>query len=68
MQLYVRPLVNHAEGNLADAEIARAEADQKENFPDGIKECGTDALRLTLLQYQQQARFPYKDFPSQTLV
>ena len=43
-----------AEGNLAEAEIARAEADQKENFPDGIKECGTDALRLTLLQYQQQ--------------
>lgn len=34
--------------------MERAAADQKANFPDGIKECGTDALRLTLLQYQQQ--------------
>ena len=48
-----------AEGNLAEAEIARAETDQKENFPDGIKECGTDALRLTLLQYQQQVRIGF---------
>lgn len=46
--------LNFVEGNLAEAEVERATSDQKANFPDGIKECGTDALRLTLLQYQQQ--------------
>ena len=27
---------------------------QKIDYPDGIEECGTDALRLTLLQYLGQ--------------
>ena len=27
---------------------------QKADYPDGIEECGTDALRLTLLQYLGQ--------------
>lgn len=42
------------EGNLAESEIAKAEAGQRADFPDGIEECGTDALRFTLLSYLAQ--------------
>jgi valyl-tRNA synthetase len=35
-------------GNLDAKEIARAKADQKKLFPEGIPECGTDALRFAL--------------------
>ena len=35
-------------GNLDAKEIARAKADQKKLFPNGIPECGTDALRFAL--------------------
>ena len=37
-----------------EGEIARAMEGQKADYPDGIEECGTDALRLTLLQYLGQ--------------
>lgn len=40
--------------NLAVSEIERAEADQKEDYPEGIPECGADSLRIGLLAYMQQ--------------
>lgn len=43
-------------GNLDPKEIARATEGQKADFPNGIPECGTDALRMTLLAYTSQAR------------
>lgn len=33
-------------GNLEGKEVEKAKAGQKADFPDGIEECGTDALRL----------------------
>lgn len=47
-------LLSCTEGNLEEREIAKATEGQKADFPDGIEECGTDALRFTLLQYQAQ--------------
>lgn len=38
-------------GNLHPDEIARAEKYQKTAFPQGIPECGADALRFTLISY-----------------
>ena len=38
-------------GNLDPTEIERAKAYQKSAFPKGIEECGTDALRFTLINY-----------------
>jgi len=35
-------------GNLDPREVARAKTDQKKLFPNGIPECGTDALRFAL--------------------
>jgi valyl-tRNA synthetase len=35
-------------GNLDSKEITRAKADQKRQYPSGIPECGTDALRFGL--------------------
>jgi valyl-tRNA synthetase len=38
-------------GNLDPPEVERAKAYQKSAFPKGIEECGTDALRFTLVNY-----------------
>lgn len=38
-------------GNLAQEEIEKALKSNKSQFPKGIPECGTDALRFTLLNY-----------------
>ncbi|KAL8811437.1 MAG: hypothetical protein Q9200_001787 [Gallowayella weberi] len=38
-------------GNLDPKELARATKFQKASFPDGIPECGADALRFSLVQY-----------------
>eukprot|EP00955_Chlamydomonas_euryale_P018762 200418-Chlamydomonas_euryale.AAC.1 len=35
-------------------EVERAQAGQREDFPDGIEECGTDALRFALCAYTAQ--------------
>ncbi|KAL6782093.1 TSV2 [Auxenochlorella protothecoides x Auxenochlorella symbiontica] len=43
-------------GNLEAAEVARAREGQVQNFPDGIEECGTDALRFALVAYSSQGR------------
>ncbi|KAG9292124.1 hypothetical protein G9A89_005268 [Geosiphon pyriformis] len=39
------------EGNLDPREIEKAKAGQKADYPNGIPECGTDALRFTLCSY-----------------
>jgi len=44
------------EGNLPDKEIEKAKAGQKADFPEGIPECGADALRFGLLAYTLQGR------------
>jgi len=38
-------------GNLAAKEIEMAEKGQKKDFPAGIPQCGTDALRFALCNY-----------------
>jgi len=43
-------------GNLPPKEVARAKKDQSEDFPEGIPECGSDALRFGLLAYTVQGR------------
>ncbi|OTF82634.1 valine-tRNA ligase-like protein, partial [Euroglyphus maynei] len=42
--------------NLNESEVSRAKAGQKADFPRGIPECGTDALRFGLLAYTSQGR------------
>jgi valyl-tRNA synthetase len=44
------------EGNLDVREIKKAEAGQKADFPKGIPECGTDALRFALCAYTTGGR------------
>ncbi|UZJ54975.1 hypothetical protein CBS101457_004295 [Exobasidium rhododendri] len=44
------------QGNLADAEIKKAMAGQKKDFPKGIPQCGSDALRFTLCAYTSAGR------------
>ena len=41
-------------GNLDPGEVEKAKAVQKEDFPEGIEESGTDALRLALISYTTQ--------------
>lgn len=43
-------------GNLDAKEVEKAKAGQKADFPDGIEECGTDALRFALVAYTSQGR------------
>jgi len=43
-----------AKGNLDPKEIAKAQAGQTKDYPDGIAQCGTDALRFGLLAYTNQ--------------
>lgn len=39
------------EGNLDDKEVLKAKQGQKKDFPKGIPQCGTDALRFALCAY-----------------
>ncbi len=41
-------------GNLDPREVEKAKTIQKEDFPEGIEECGTDALRFALISYTSQ--------------
>jgi len=43
-------------GNLDATEVAKAIEGQKRDFPDGISQCGADALRFGLLAYTLQGR------------
>ena len=42
--------------NLDPREVSKAKAGQKEDYPNGIPECGTDALRFTLCAYTAQGK------------
>jgi valyl-tRNA synthetase len=42
------------ESNLPENEVKESEAEKKKSFPEGIPECGTDALRFGLLSYMIQ--------------
>ncbi|PHJ22671.1 valyl-trna synthetase [Cystoisospora suis] len=44
------------QGNLPEKEVKRAEEVLKKEFPNGIEECGCDALRIGLLAYTRQGR------------
>lgn len=44
------------EGNLDPREVEKAKNGQKQDFPSGISECGTDALRFALCAYTSQGR------------
>jgi valyl-tRNA synthetase len=44
------------QGNLDPREVAKAKAGQKISFPNGIPECGTDALRFALCAYTTGGR------------
>jgi len=44
------------EGNLPEKEIEKAQQGQQQDFPDGIPQCGADALRFGLLAYTLQGR------------
>ena len=43
-------------GNLDPKELATATKFQKTAFPDGIPECGADALRFSLISYTTGGR------------
>lgn len=43
-------------GNLDPREIERAKAGQKESYPNGIPQCGTDAMRFALCAYTTGGR------------
>ena len=44
------------EGNLPKSEIAKSIQEKQKEFPEGIPECGADALRLGLMSYLVQGR------------
>lgn len=44
------------EGNLDPKEVEKAKAGQKADYPNGIPECGSDALRFALCSYMTQGR------------
>lgn len=44
------------QGNLDEKEVAKASAGQKKDYPKGIPQCGTDALRFTLCAYTSAGR------------
>ena len=43
-------------GNLDAKEVEKAKAGQSADYPAGIAECGTDALRFALVAYTSQVR------------
>lgn len=44
------------EGNLDEKEVQKASQGQKKDYPKGIPQCGTDALRFTLCAYTSAGR------------
>ena len=43
-------------GNLDPKEVEKAKAGQRADYPQGIPECGTDALRFAMCAYTAQGR------------
>ena len=41
-------------GNIEAKEVEKAKSGQTVDYPDGIEECGTDALRFALVAYTAQ--------------
>lgn len=54
------------EGNLDPREIEKAIAGQKSDFPNGIPECGTDAMRFALCAYTSAGNVSFCSLPSPT--
>lgn len=50
------PQAKVRESNLPEKEVAKAIEGQRKDFPEGIPECGADALRFGLLAYTVQVR------------
>jgi valyl-tRNA synthetase len=44
-------------GNLDPREVEKAKQGQTQDYPNGIPECGTDALRFALCAYTAQGKF-----------
>lgn len=44
------------DGNLDEKEVTKAKQGQKKDFPKGIPQCGTDALRFALCAYTSGGR------------
>ena len=43
--------------NFDQSDLEKAKMDQIKDFPNGIPECGADALRFALVSYTDQVRF-----------
>lgn len=50
------------DSNLDPREIVKAKEGQKQDYPNGIPECGTDALRFALCAYLTQGQLRRKTF------
>lgn len=49
-------LANLKMGNLPEKEVKKCETEKKKEFPEGIPQCGADALRIGLMSYMVQGR------------
>lgn len=47
------------DSNLDPLEVEKAKQGQKADYPNGIPECGTDALRFALCAYTSQGEVVY---------
>ncbi|XP_041997579.1 valine--tRNA ligase, mitochondrial 1-like isoform X1 [Salvia splendens] len=54
-ELHEKLDIRFKQGNLTEDEVKTAKERQNKDFPDGIKECGTDALRFALISYTAQS-------------
>lgn len=50
------------DSNLDPREIVKAKEGQKQDYPNGIPECGTDALRFALCAYLTQGQLRQRTF------
>lgn len=50
------------DSNLDPREIVKAKEGQKQDYPNGIPECGTDALRFALCAYLTQGQLRRRTF------
>lgn len=52
------------DSNLDPLEVEKAKQGQKSDYPNGIPECGTDALRFALCAYTSQGEYIYPFYVS----
>lgn len=52
---------SHKKGLISSEELKRAIRGQKTMFPQGIPECGSDALRFTLLSHNVKSKYSKTD-------